>query len=59
MQGADGTDARLEFPQPGFWEAAGGEGGDAASVVWRVAAALHALPLLEKALVRLSCLYAL
>ena len=50
MQGHEGSDARLEFPA-GFWEAAGGGSGDAANVVWRVAAALHALPLLEKSLV--------
>ena len=50
-QDDEGTVGRLEFPSS-FWEAAGGKDGDVASVVWRVAAALHALPLLQQALVR-------
>ena len=52
VQDEGGTAGRLEFPA-GFWEAAGGPEGDATSVVWRVAASLHRLPLLREALVRI------
>ena len=55
VQGTDSSEARLEFPA-GFWEAAGGEAGDAAGVVWRVAAALHDLPLLQQALVSIQAI---
>ena len=50
LQEEDSSSARIEFPID-YWEAAGGSQNDPTSVVWRVAAALRKLPLLEKALV--------